>query len=393
MHMDPLIPGIVGAAFCILVIGFVMERFKQPSVIGYILAGIVLGPQGLALIQDQAVIARMGEFGVILLLFFVGMEVPLATLLKHWLVSGLGTLLQIVLSLGCTWAIGTFFGWPVARIVLLGFVVSLSSTAVVLKYLELRDQLQTRLGSNLIGILLVQDVAIVFMLIAMQFLRGQTPSAGELVLQGIGCIASLLLIAFLARKKHISLPCYHIFCGKGDKEYEVFMALILCFGLALVTGFLGLSAGLGAFLAGLVVSSAKETQWVHESLNPFRVVFLALFFVSIGSQIDLDFIRLNTMALLMLVLVLFVTNTFINASILHVLRTPWHESLLAGALLSQIGEFSFVLAAVGHEASIISDYAYHMTISTIVFSLILTPAWAMLIERSTAAWRRRLPTS
>lgn len=385
MHMDPLMPLIVGAVFCILVIGLVMAKFRQPPIIGYILAGILLGPYGFALIQDQAVIARMGEFGVILLLFFVGMEVPLATLLRHWFVSGAGTLLQISLSVGLTWAIGTFLEWPLSRIVLLGFVISLSSTAVVLKYLELRGQLQTRLGANLVGILLMQDIAVVFMLIAMQFLKGQRPSSLELGLQGVGCILSLALIIYLARKQHVHLPCSQGLCGKGNKEYEVFMAMLLCFGLALASGLMGLSAGLGAFLAGLVVASAKETQWVHESLNPFRVVFLALFFVSVGTQIDLAFIAANIPALMLLVVALFVTNTFINAAILRFLRIPWHESLLAGALLSQIGEFSFVLAAVGHGSSIISEYTYHMTISTIVFSLILTPLWAMLVERTVTA--------
>ena len=112
MHMDPLMPLIVGAVFCLLVIGLVMARFRRPPIIGYILAGILLGSYGFALIQDQAVIAHMGEFGVILLLFFVGMEVPLATLLRHWLVSGAGTLLQILLSVGLIWSIGTFLEWP-----------------------------------------------------------------------------------------------------------------------------------------------------------------------------------------------------------------------------------------------------------------------------------------
>ena len=156
---------------------------------------------------------------------------------------------------------------------------------------------------------------------------------------------------------------------------QVFAALIICFGLAALTGLFGLSTALGAFVGGMLVGSAQQTQWVHHSLNPLRVVFVALFFVSIGTLLNLDFLIANWQLIGILVIAVFVTNSFLNALILRSLGETWKDSLYAGVLLSQIGEFSFVLAAVGFEAALISDYGYHLTIAIIAITLIVSPSW------------------
>ena len=131
----------------------------------------------------------------------------------------------------------------------------------------------------------------------------------------------------------------------------------------------------------MLIGTARETQWVHSSLEPFRVIFVALFFVSVGMLVDINFIKLHWQTIVLLVLAVVITNTVINAITIRFLGDSWPDSLYSGALLSQIGEFSFVLAAVGLQSKLITNYAYQMTVAIIVLSLILSPAWIRLAKR------------
>ena len=162
---------------------------------------------------------------------------------------------------------------------------------------------------------------------------------------------------------------------------QVFAAFLVCFGLSVLSGALGLSTALGAFAAGLVVAAARETDWLHQTLEPFRVLLVAAFFVSIGALIDLSQLRDQWLVMLCLVLAALATNTFLNAGILRWLGRPWASSLYVGALLSQVGEFSFVLAAVGKQSELIGDRAYQSVIGLIAGTLVLTPVWIALMRR------------
>jgi CPA2 family monovalent cation:H+ antiporter-2 len=378
MHMDPLLPAFVAAAFGILLIGAAARRLRQPYVIAYLLAGVLLGPDGAAVFTDVPTLARLGEVGVILLLFFVGMEVDVANLALGWRVSIVGTLLQVLASVLCIAGIGLVLDWSIGRIVLLGFAISLSSTALVVSMLREWNELDTPAGRDSIGVLLAQDLAIVPMLLCIGFLGGQGPSGGQVLLQVLGGSLVVLVVVYLARGGSLKLPFGDAF--RSDHELQVFGAFLLCSGCAWVTGFLGLSTALGAFVAGLVVGAARETEWVHRSLEPFRVLFVAVFFVSVGALIDLGFLTDHWQLVALLVLATLATNTLINAGILRALRRGWATSLYAGALLSQIGEFSFVLAAVGNQAGIVGDFAYQAVVCTIAGSLLLSPAWILLFR-------------
>jgi CPA2 family monovalent cation:H+ antiporter-2 len=170
---------------------------------------------------------------------------------------------------------------------------------------------------------------------------------------------------------------------RKDNELQVFSAFMLCFGLAFITGIFNLSAALGAFVAGILISVAKETNWVYERLEPFYVVFVALFFVSIGMLVDLNFLRDNLFLALSLVVISVFINTAVNAVIMRFLGENWRNSLYGAALLSQIGEFSFVLAGVGISAAIITEFSYQMTIVVISLTLLLSPLWILFIKRIT----------
>tara|TARA_R110002096_G_scaffold436100_1_gene667705 strand:+ start:71638 stop:72810 length:1173 start_codon:yes stop_codon:yes gene_type:complete len=377
--MDPIMPYLVGSVAGILLLGLLLRALKQPHVVAYLIAGVVLGPDGFALMTDQVTISRLGEVGVILLLFFVGMEISLPDLLARWKVPVIGTILQIGVSVGCVALLGASQDWPWERIILIGFVISLSSTAVVIKILQARGDLERPVGRDVIGILLMQDLAIVPMLIVIGLMGGASPGGGALVLQIAGGIGVLGVLAYLVRRSEVNLPLSKWL--DGDMELQVFAGGFVCFGLALVTGLVGLSAALGAFVGGIIVGAAKENTWVHESLFPFHVLLLALFFVSVGMLIRLEFLWEHGGMILILVAAAVLTNTAVNMLILRVLGRTWRNSFYGGAILSQIGEFSFVLAAVGEQAGLIGDFGYQVTIAVIALTMLFSPAWIAIAGR------------
>ncbi len=378
MHTDPAIPLLVAAIFSIVFLGVVMRFLRQPHVVVYLLVGMALGPHFMGLIVEQEILTRVGSFGVILLLFFIGMESSPKRLVKNWFVSVFGTLLQVAVSLGAVALLGTLLDWSFSRILFFGFVISLSSTAVVLKLLEDWKELDTKVGQDVLGILLVQDLLIVPMLIVLEIIGGQGPSTQVLMTQTVGGIGILLLAVWLVSKEEIRLPWVHHL--EHDHEMQLFLALGICFGMAMLTGSLALSAPLGAFVGGMIVSSARQTHWVCQSLSSFRMVLMAIFFVSIGMLIDLSFVRQYFLQLTLLVTAATLTNTLINAGILRALGARWNASLYGGSLLSQIGEFSFVIAAVGLQSEIINQVGYQLTISVISLTLMISPLWIGVIK-------------
>ena len=379
MHIDPILPTLVAIIGVVLLIGLSLQLLRQPQVIGYLLAGVAIGPFGLALLTDTEFASRLGGFGVILLLFFVGMEVAPRQLISGWRIAVIGTLAQVALSVALVIPIGLWFDWPVERVVLLGFVTSLSSTAVIIKLLRDSGEINRKEGQDILGILLAQDLIIIPMLIIVGLMGGEAPSWSGLGLQIGGSIIIVSLLAWALTRDSFHLPFGHLF--RSDPELQVFAALLICLGLSLLTGLAQLSTALGAFAAGILVTAARETQWVHHTLEPFRVIFVALFFVSIGMLVDVSFISSHTMQVILLVLAVLVGNTLLNGIILRFLGYRWRESLYAGALLGQIGEFSFVLAAVGLTAGIISDIAYQYTIAVIALSLLVSPFWILAARR------------
>lgn len=378
-HIDPMMYKLVLMGSVLLAVGFVLKLVKQPYIIGYILTGVLFGPSGFEVIADQSLIASLGELGLVLLLFFIGMEISLADLIANWKVPVLGTLFQIILSVVLVWLIGIAFGWSVNRVIMLGFVISLSSTAVVIKLLQERNETNTIAGQNAIAILIAQDIIIVPMLIVLTYLSGATAEPMDVIKQIGGGLLIIGLVALVLKRKHLRMPLGNYL--KEDHELQVFVAFVLCFGLAVLTGFLALSPALGAFVAGILVASTRATEWVHENLHSFRVVFVALFFVSIGMLIDLEFFKQNLLLVIGFALMVFVINTVINASVMRIFKFPIRESIYTGAILSQIGEFSFILGSTGYAAGIITEYGYNLIVSIIAVTLMLSPFWILLVRK------------
>lgn len=379
VQVDPILSILVVLSVGIIFISIVFKWLKQPYVIAYILVGILMGPHGFKLITNESLIASLGSFGLVLLLFFIGMEISLPSLIANWRIPVIGTLFQVIFSVGIVWVVSFFVHWKINHVIVLGFVISLSSSAIVINFLQDKGLLFTNLGQNIIGILLVQDIVVVPMLIMLNYLSGETLSALDIWKQILGGLLILGITIWVLKKKEITLPFgNHI---RKDHEIQVFISFAFCFGFSFFTAFFGLSSALGAFVAGVIVAKAKETTWVHNSLHAFRIVFVALFFVSVGMLIDMEFLMRNVSIISIMVFLTFITNNFINAMIVRFLGENWYDSLFTGAILAQIGEFSFILGATAYFIGLISEYTYQLIISTISITLIISPIWIFLIRK------------
>src|SRR3989344_1906328 len=361
----------VFAALIVFVITLLMNYIKQPYVIGYIIAGMIIGPFGFSMLEKTPFVDLTAEIGIILLLFFIGMEISISKIISSWKVAVFGTISQIILSVLAVFFVGSFFDWSFQRILLVGFVISISSTAVAMKLLESWNELSTAVGQNLL---------IVPMLILLNFMSGQGKT-GNFQLSIIGTIMVVLtfIVAMFIRRKKVM----NVLVGKLEKDYDlqIFAAIILCFGLASIALFFQLSAALGAFLAGILVAESRVTHWVVKNLEPFRALFVAVFFIYIGLIFDLSFLFSNFLIIGLITLAVFVTNNIINTVILMMLGNSRKESIYAGALLAQIGEFSFLLGTAGYSIGFIEESGYKLIISVICMALRLSPLWILMVRK------------
>lgn len=376
MHMDPMMMNVTIVLSLALAIGYLAVRLGLPIVVAYIVTGIMLGPSMLGVVEDQHMVTRVGEIGVVMLLFFVGMEVSIPKLMERWRIAVIGTLAQILVSvLACT-ALVWAFSMPVSLGILFGFVISLSSTAVVLKELQDAGEMEEPFGQNAVGVLLVQDMAIVPMMITLSLMGDAELHTIDIVKQVVGGIAVLLLVVFLMRTGRFHIPE----CMKGSLEKRVLLGLFLCLGAATLTSWLGLSAGLGAFLAGMLLASSDQSEWVHEHLESVYVIFVMIFFLSVGMMVNVDYLQSHLLLVFGATMAVFVFNAGLNVFVMRALGEGWEQALITGGLLSQIGEFSFLLAAVGVFAGILSPELHELTVIVIAMTLLFSPLWLMMVR-------------
>jgi len=361
--------------------GIILEKFKQPAILGYILAGVILGPSLFGFIENREVVSMLAELGVLMLLFVVGMELSLRPFVKIWPVSVGCIAFQVIGGLAIAFPLAHLFHWPLNLALLLAFVFALSSTAVAVKMLDMVGELKTQTGRLTIGVLVAQDLAIVPMIL---IIRGLHPSGGlniPLMLIKIVVAVGLLvlLVWYLSRKERVHLPFLRMVVGHTD--LTPLMGLTYCFGAAAIAGLSGLSAAYGAFLAGLVMGNSHERQIIIDRMTPIYSVLMMVFFLSIGLLLDLNFIWENLGKVSMILLFITLGKTGLNISILHLLRQPWTTSFLSGVVLAQLGEFSFLLATVGEDVGIVNDYGTNLIISLTVLSLMLSPIWLTTAKR------------
>ncbi len=374
-----MLSGIVVLSFVILLMALVLRKLRQPYFIAYILAGIVLGPEVLGVIQQPETVEQLGELGVILLMFFIGAEINLPDLTKKFSKPLLGTLSQLILSFGFMSLLGYYLNWTWSIILLFSFVISLSSSAIIFQYLTKTGQIQNQLGLLTSGVLIIQDLLIVPMLISLSFLDDGYVNDLAIIKAVIGGILILTFLRAAIIKRLFKIPFKNELIK--DHEFQIFIGFTLCFGMAWITHWFGLSSALGAFVAGILIGQDKATQWLDHSLVPFRVFFLAFFFLSVGLQIELGFLYKNAGTITLITLSVLLINSLINTLIFRVMGSSWRDSVYAGALLSQIGEFSFALVNVAIGIGLIGVYSYQITLAVIALTMMLSSIWISIIQQ------------
>lgn len=380
MHGATELTGIAIVAVAATLCGIFMVRYKQPAIIGYILAGVILGPSGLGFVENREYISLLAELGVILLLYFIGMELSLRSFRVIWKLAIVATLAQIGGSTLAAVTLSRLFGWPTEYAILFGFCLALSSTAVAVKVLEGIGELRTRVGRITIGILIAQDLAVAPMLVIVTGLAGEQgfdlAVLAEVALS-VGILVALIL--YLTRRKRINLPFHKLLEGKGD--LEPLAALAWCFALAAFAGLIGLSPAFGAFLAGLIGGNSAQRTRIHHNAGPVQSILLMVFFLSIGLLIDFGFLIDNLGVVLALWLFVTVFKTALNAIILRVQGEQWVRAFTVSLVLGQLGEFSFVLGAAARDATVIDGEIYRLIVVVTVLSLISSPIYTDAAQR------------
>ena len=369
---------IFGLAIAVL---FICYRLRVPAVVGFLLTGMFVGPYGFELVRAVHEVEILAEIGIVLLLFTIGIEFSLERLLQIRKSVLMGGSLQVSLTFLGAFIIARQFGQAFGEAVFIGFLVALSSTAIVLKILQERAEINSPHGRTTLGILIFQDIIIVPMILVTPLLAGATGNLGESVLvllaKGIGRI----LLVMAGTKWLVPQILYQI---TKTRSQEVFLlsVVVICLGVAWLTSSAGLSLALGAFLAGLIIS---ESEYSHQALGnilPFRDVFTSFFFVSIGMLLDVGFLFQQPGTIALIALGVLVLKSIIACFATVLLGFPFRTSILVGLALSQVGEFSFILARTGVEHGLLAGNTYQMFLAFSVLSMAATPFIIKLAPRA-----------
>jgi CPA2 family monovalent cation:H+ antiporter-2 len=385
----PFLPDLVVILVLSLAVGLIFQRLRQPVLVGFLAAGVVLGPHGLSLIRDVREVERLAEVGVVLLLFSLGLEFSLAALvqLRRQVLLGGGLQVGLTMLLATLLMLG-LDGWRQAA--LLGGLVALSSTAIALKLLVERGELDAPHGRAALGILLLQDLLVIPMMLAVPLLAGTAqPEPGRgawafvmaLTLVGLLLVAARWVIprglAAVARTRH--------------RELFVLTLLLICLGTAWLTSRAGLSLALGAFLAGVAVSESEYGAQALADVVPLRDTFTSLFFVSIGMLLDVRFVLQHPLPLIAAVVAVLALKLLTGMAAVCALGLGLRTGLLGGFAVAQVGEFSFVLAQAGVAHRLLDADRYQWFLGVAVTTMFATPFLFGAARALADRWAPHLP--
>lgn len=354
-----------------VVIAAVLRRFGIPTIAGLIATGVLAGPGALGVVRPTDDIDHLAEIGVVLLLFGIGLELSLDRLRRIWKVVVIGGAMQVVLTALMTALLAISLGLPVRAGIFLGLLISVSSTAIVLRGLSGRGELDAPHGRLALGILVFQDLAVVPMMMLVPFLAGTGGSTADL-LKTAGL--SVLVLALVLVAARVVVPrLLGLVAATRERDLFIMTVFLICFGTAWAVSSVGVSIALGAFLAGLVVAGSEFRHQALSDLIPAREVLASLFMVSVGLLVDLSAVGANIGTIAGLLVLVVVGKAVIVLGVAFVLRFPLRIGILTAAALCQIGEFSFVLLRAARGTSMVSAQAEQNLLAAIVASMVVTP--------------------
>jgi monovalent cation:H+ antiporter-2, CPA2 family len=367
---------VFAAAF---VCGLLAWRLRQPILLGYVIAGLILSPLTPGpRIHDVHVFETMAEIGVILLMFSVGIEFSIPELLKVKWVALLGAPLGILLSVGLGVGTGALLGWPLMQGVAVGCIISVASTMVMMRLLMDRGELSSESGRVMITLTLVEDLAVVILTILLPSLNSNEGSYAQVAWK-IGRALLLLVPIVIAGWKIVPRLLSRLEKTCND-EISLLLALTICLVIAAVTEMIGLSLALGAFVAGLLLGNSDFVHKLEKQTLPLRDAFVALFFVTIGMLIDPKTWFSSWQLVAILACLILVGKFLVWSGIVRVFGYPWDTARRVGIGLTQIGEFSFILAQVSLNAGLISREIYNATLVASLVTILVNATFFKFLK-------------
>ncbi len=387
--MEQLLYTIGLILFISIVIVYAFNRIKLPPMLGFFIAGALIGPYGFKFVSDYSTVELLAELGVIFLLFIIGIEFSLTKLFKLKKVIFLGGSIQVFGTIIITSIILINLGFYLNKAIFIGFLVSLSSTAVAMKLLQMNRQVDAPHGRNALGISIFQDIMVVPMLMFLPILAGVNKDSTSSVLQMSLKLLVLVVFVVVSAKWIVPFIFYQI-TKTRIKELFLLTTILLCLAIVGLFEYFGLSLAIGAFIAGLLISESEYNQEAIANITPFRDVFSSFFFVSIGMLLDLQFLINNWLLILVLVIFLVIIKTTITTLACLISDASLRTSLHTALILFHIAEFSFVISLAGIQLGLIDQETYQKFLGASIISIAIAPfafQIAPSLAQSISCWR------
>jgi len=348
------------------------HRIKLPPILGFLLTGIIVGPHGLNLIKAVHEVEILSEIGIIFLLFVIGIEFSLkgmATIRNTVLIGGS---IQMLGTIGLVMVASHYMGlsWPAATF--LGFIFSLSSTAIVLKMLQEKGEINSPHGRVALGILIFQDIMVVVLMLLTPILAGQSEDPLNEIMWLVIKMVGIVLAVIVLSRYIVPVVLGRVMRAKS-KELFMLTTVVLCFATAWLTSAFGLSLALGAFFAGLIISESVYSHQATANILPFREIFMSFFFVSVGMLLDFNFFLSHIGTIHLAVIGVVLIKVIVIAFAVYVLKYPPRTIILTALALFQVGEFSFLLSTVGMQYNLLSQEVYQYFLSVSIITMGVTP--------------------
>jgi len=368
----PLLQEVVIILGLSVLVIFLLQRLKLPLILGLLLTGLIAGPHGLSLVKASHEVDIMAEIGVILLLFTIGMEFSLKRLASIRKAVLLGGSIQVVITIIVVFGITKLFGFSTPQAVFLGFLFSLSSTAIILKLLQEKSELNSPHGRSSLAILIYQDIIVVPMMLLTPILGGQGGNIATTLVWLVVKGAFIIAIVFISARFIVPTILYQIVKTKS-KELFILAVVVICFSVTWLSSQLGLSLSLGAFMAGLIISESEYSHQATSTVLPFREVFTSFFFVSMGMLLDTTFLLQHIWLILALTALTILVKATIASIAAFVLRYPLRTVIIIGFIVFQVGEFSLILSRTGMEYNLLTEETYQYFLSISILTMGITP--------------------
>ncbi len=350
------------------VVLFISTKLKLPSIVGFLAAGALVGPYGIELISEAEQVNVMAEIGILLLLFSIGIEFSLGKLIESRKYVLIGGALQVGLSILFFFVAALLVGLATRPAIFVGMLFAMSSTAIVLQIFQERGWMNTLFGKTSVSILIFQDIVIIPMMLATPYLTANGSAESGSFSKVLLGLLMVVVVVFAARK--IVPTVIRSIVHTRNQELFLITVIVICFATAFITQQMGLKLALGAFLAGLIISESEYSFEALKNIMPFKKIFTALFFISVGMLLNLNFVLGHAALLLGLTFLVMLIKFAIIAPTAFFLNIGFRNAIVSGLVLCQVGEFAFILSKVGLEAQLLSDFTYQTFLAVSILSMI-----------------------